>query len=435
MKTSIDFFYERFLTYLLLFGMLFCSEGLYASSVGQLKAQSDSTGFVLYKGKVMDHKSGNPLAFASIMLKGSNISTITNSEGAFSIKIPLNLLNGNLMVTFLGYRNKISPISSLDPESSIFKLDELTVMLPEISVVFSDATSLILAVLEKKKDNYQNNSASMTAFYRETIKKRKTYVSLLEAVVNVNRSPYTSTREDVASLYKARKSTDYQKLDTLIFKLMGGPYNTLHADVMKYTDDIFDKSMMNSYEFSFDQATRIDDRLIYVVDFKPLSYISEPMYYGKLYIDSESLTMISAVSSLTLDNRDAVSAIFIKKRPLNAKVYPTKFNVRADYLQKDGRWYLGYSRVELDIHIDWKRKLFNTNYGSVMEMAVTDWAFPEEGEKLSIPKEHLRPSTVISDEAEGFADPAFWGDYNVIEPEKSIESAIKKIQKQLKKQH
>jgi len=415
--------------------MFFCSEGLYASSPGQLVIQSDSANFVLYQGKVMNHKNGNPLAFASIMLKGSNISTITNSEGTFSIKIPLNLLDGNLMVTFMGYRNKISPISSLDPESSIFKLDELTVMLPEISVVFNDATSLILAVLKKKKDNYQNNSASMTAFYRETIKKRKTYVSLLEAVVNVNRSPYTSTREDIASLYKARKSTDYQKLDTLIFKLMGGPYNTLHADVMKYTDDIFDVSMMNSYEFSFDMATRIDDRIIYVVNFKPLSSISEPMCYGKLYIDSESLTMISAVYSLTLNNRDAVSEIFIKKRPLNAKVYPTKFNVRADYLQKDGRWYLGYSRVELDIHIDWKRKLFNTNYGSVMEMAVTDWVFPEEGEKLSIPKERLRPSTVISDEAAGFADPDFWGDYNVIEPEKSIESAIIKIQRQLKKPH
>ena len=415
--------------------MIFCFEGLYASSSEQLVIQSDSANFVLYQGKVMNHKNGNPLAFASIMLKGSNISTITNSEGTFSIKIPLNLLDGNLMVTFMGYRNKISSISSLDPESSIFKLDELTVMLPEISVVFSDATSLILAVLKKKKDNYQNNSASMTAFYRETIKKRKTYVSLLEAVVNVNRSPYTSTREDIASLYKARKSTDYQKLDTLIFKLMGGPYNTLHADVMKYTDDIFDVSMMNSYEFSFDMATRIDDRIIYVVNFKPLSSISEPMCYGKLYIDSESLTMISAVYSLTLNNRDAVSEIFIKKRPLNAKVYPTKFNVRADYLQKDGRWYLGYSRVELDIHIDWKRKLFNTNYGSVMEMAVTDWVFPEEGEKLSIPKERLRPSTVISDEAAGFADPDFWGDYNVIEPEKSIESAIIKIQRQLKKPH
>ena len=35
--------------------------------------------------------------------------------------------------------------------------------------------------------------------------------------------------------------------------------------------------------------------------------------------------------------------------------------------------------------------------------------------------------------ASGFSDPNFWGAYNIIEPEKSIESAIKKISKQLNK--
>jgi hypothetical protein len=35
--------------------------------------------------------------------------------------------------------------------------------------------------------------------------------------------------------------------------------------------------------------------------------------------------------------------------------------------------------------------------------------------------------------ASGFSDPDFWGEFNVIEPEKSIETAIKKIQKQLEK--
>ena len=39
----------------------------------------------------------------------------------------------------------------------------------------------------------------------------------------------------------------------------------------------------------------------------------------------------------------------------------------------------------------------------------------------------------MSDKAFGFSDPNFWGAYNVIEPEKSIESAIKKIKRQLKK--
>jgi hypothetical protein len=33
----------------------------------------------------------------------------------------------------------------------------------------------------------------------------------------------------------------------------------------------------------------------------------------------------------------------------------------------------------------------------------------------------------------GFADPNFWGEFNLIEPEKPIETAIRKIQKQLEK--
>jgi hypothetical protein len=39
----------------------------------------------------------------------------------------------------------------------------------------------------------------------------------------------------------------------------------------------------------------------------------------------------------------------------------------------------------------------------------------------------------LEDEAIGFSDPDFWGEYNIIEPEKSIESAIKKIQRQLRR--
>jgi len=37
------------------------------------------------------------------------------------------------------------------------------------------------------------------------------------------------------------------------------------------------------------------------------------------------------------------------------------------------------------------------------------------------------------DDVSGFSDPDFWGDNNIIEPEKSIENAIEKIQRQLEK--
>ncbi|MEZ4841092.1 MAG: hypothetical protein R2821_06150 [Flavobacteriaceae bacterium] len=65
-------------------------------------------------------------------------------------------------------------------------------------------------------------------------------------------------------------------------------------------------------------------------------------------------------------------------------------------------------------------------------MAVTDWKVNASGETLKN-REKLRPSIIISDEASGFSDPDFWGAYNVIEPEKSIEAAINKIRRQLKR--
>jgi hypothetical protein len=38
---------------------------------------------------------------------------------------------------------------------------------------------------------------------------------------------------------------------------------------------------------------------------------------------------------------------------------------------------------------------------------------------------------ILNDKLSGFQDPEFWGDYNVIEPDKPIENAIKKIKRQL----
>ena len=49
-------------------------------------------------------------------------------------------------------------------------------------------------------------------------------------------------------------------------------------------------------------------------------------------------------------------------------------------------------------------------------------------------KKRLRPSVIITDAISGFSDPNFWGEYNLIEPDKSIESAIEKIKKSIERQ-
>ena len=66
------------------------------------------------------------------------------------------------------------------------------------------------------------------------------------------------------------------------------------------------------------------------------------------------------------------------------------------------------------------------------KMAVTDWENNAAGSKASIEKK-LKPTVVMSDAVSGFSDPDFWGPYNVIEPEESIESGINKIQRKLER--
>lgn len=411
--------------------------GLGWLSTNQLHAQENSsereTQFTEFKGTVLDAQTKKPLVFATISLEGTNASTISNSQGDYLLKVPNTLLNKAVVVSFLGYE---SIRVLLDPDKAgdfDLALQETAIALNEVDVVVpKDAKTLVQETLAKKGENYFNSPTKMTAFYRETIKKRRKNVSLSEAVVNVYKSAYNSEKEDDISLYKARKSTDYSKLDTLALKLQGGPFNTLYVDVMKYPEYLFSEDYIDSYRFSYGSSTRIDDQLVYLVNFEPLESSSETLFKGTLYIDITHKILTSALFSMDLKDPKAAARLFVKRKPKNANVWPTEVSYRVDYREKEGKWYYGYSNLLLSFKIDWDDKLFNSVYSLQCEMAITDWKNSQRSE-LPKRKDLIKKSIILTDEAIGFSDPDFWGDYNIIEPEKSIENAIRKIRRQLSK--
>lgn len=417
--------------------LLFCITGLLCTSVYAFDAYhesyQDTLSYKEYKGIVVDSETADPLVFASITLQGTNISTVTNGDGEFSIKIPKSFAGDQIIISFLGYNEKRVPVSILKDEDTVIKLNMLVTQLPEVMVATAnDATVLIKQMLDKINQNYINDPLLMTAFYRETIKKRRRNVSLAEAVVNIFKTPYNSAREDVISLYKVRKKTDYKRLDTLTLKLQGGPYNPLRLDLMKYPEYVFSDLFMKYYNFKMSNSTRINDRLVYVVEFKQKENVVTPLYYGKLYIDANTTALISALYNLNVENRKLASDLLVRKKPNNAKVYPTRAMYKVDYKMKNEKWYYSYSNVQMEFKVDWKRKLFNSVFTLNSEMAVTNWE--KDGENRPKGKERLKMSAFIPDEAEGFLDDGFWGAYNVIEPEKSIESAIRKIERTIEKE-
>ena len=229
-----------------------------------------------------------------------------------------------------------------------------------------------------------------------------------------------------------RKDTDYTKLDTIAMKLAGGPYNTLFQDIIKYPDYFIPLFYFSNYKFWFHRTSEINNIPVFVVRFKQKDDIDDPLFFGEMYIDGNNKILLSANYSLNVNDREKSSRLFVQKKPRNANVWPLNANFRVDYSERGGKWYYSYSNLTLDFKVNWDKKIFNTIYSLSSEMVVTDWTENENFDSLK-KKEFLKPSVILTDSKMGFSDIDFWGTDNIIEPENSIQNAIKKIQRKLKR--
>jgi hypothetical protein len=166
---------------------------------------------------------------------------------------------------------------------------------------------------------------------------------------------------------------------------------------------------------------------VLVLAFKQKPNIENLLYFGKMYIDAKSLAIINVTFQLNVEDKVKAGLIFTRKKPAGVDLYPTEVRYQINYRKQDGKWIFAYSRGDLSFTLNWDRRIFNTVYNTTFEMAVTDWKNQDIQDKQTTQK--LNSNVIMTDKVRSLADPDFWGEYNIIEPEKSIESAIRKIQR------
>jgi len=85
-------------------------------------------------GDVSDKTTNEPLAYATIGVKGHTEQTISNAEGKFRLSVPVAYENDTLFVTYVGYNHFEKPISKLASVEHI-TLAESPTMLEEVRIV------------------------------------------------------------------------------------------------------------------------------------------------------------------------------------------------------------------------------------------------------------------------------------------------------------
>ena len=341
MKTKIRFYFAIILSAFLFFSF---SNAMAAEGNNVKKEKTkvqqviDTLKYDVYKGKVQDSKTNEPLMFATIAVKGVNVATVSNSDGEFLLKIAKDLPVSKIEITYIGYKNLEVSISSLKDKKNILKLESVTIPLDQINIYPLDPLFLVKSILAKIGQNYPKDPNMMKGFYRETIKKNRTYVAISEAIVNIHKAGYRQLKDDQVQIYKGRKSQDVKKMDTLLFKLQGGPNTSLLLDVVKNPYNLLSDDFIENYNFSIKSITKINDKIHYVIEFKQKENIDIPLYYGLLYIESTNLALSSAKFSLNLSNEEEASRMFIKRKPAGVKVTPTSADYLVNYTEK--RWQM-----------------------------------------------------------------------------------------------
>jgi len=387
----------------------------------------DTLQYAVYKGIIEDKDTKEPLIFATITVDNANIGTISNSDGEFLLKIDKKLSVKTITVSYIGYKNLEVEIRSLKSKKNALKMERESVSLGAINIYPMDPLFLVQSILRKVDENYPVEPNMMKGFYRETIKKNRNYVAISEAVVNIHKRGYKQANNDQIQIYKGRKSENVKKMDTLLFKLQGGPNTSLLMDVIKNPYILLSDDLVGNYDFAIKTITKINDQVHYIIEFKQKPGVELPLYYGLLYVESQSLALTSARFSMNLNDKVEATKIYIRKKPVGVKITLNSANYLVNYREQNGKWYFNYARGEVEFKCNWKRKLFNTNYTAMTEIAITD----RDSENVTRFKgsEKFKPNQVLVEKIGQFSDNNFWGAHNTIEPDQSIEAAIRKLKR------
>ncbi|MGN0281644.1 MAG: hypothetical protein ACI4B3_05000 [Prevotella sp.] len=208
-------------------------------------------------------------------------------------------------------------------------------------------------------------------------------------------------------------------------KVQGGPWLSVYLDIVKNAEAVFDGETMSYYFFKHKHLEMLNDRLHYVVCFRPIVCLDYPLYSGLLYIDINTMCLSRAELSLDVSDKEKANKVLLQKKPLGLRFSTREASMVVAYRRHGEMACLDYIRSTIRFKCDWKRRLFSSAYTAVAEMVIVD---SDVNTQTSIPwSESYSNKRLFSDDAEQNWDYDFWKDYNIIEPTESLEKAVTKL--------
>lgn len=400
-----------------------------------LPIKAQNAGEVIISGIVKDKDSRKKLENVNIAVIGSNVGTVTNADGAFTLKVSQSEIKQGLLASYIGYMNtrvSVDEIMKVQGNQLVITMRPSTEWLNEVNVFGGKPRDLVEKAIAKIGQNYSDKDNLYAAFYRETVQKGRRYIGVAEAVMDVYKTDYKDRRtvRDRSKLIRGRRLMSQRSKDTLSVKVAGGPLVPIYLDIVKNGEDLLNITNLQCYDFIMDKPVLIDNRMQYVVAFVPRMNLEYALYMGKLYIDQETLSFTRAEFEMDVSDKAKAVRTILQKKPAGLRFKPLAVTYLVTYRQQGNKTYLNYIRNDVRFKCDWKKRLFSSTYTTSSEMVMVD-----REEEIVDPikaKNSFKYREVFYDVVDEYWDADYWEDYNIIEPTESLESAVNKLRKRNK---
>ena len=271
-------------------------------------------------GKVVDSKTGAPLAFASIVQKNKSVGLISNDDGSFKIPSYFATANAIIVVSFIGYYSEEILVTDLNRNDlNIIKLVEKTEFLEEIVVKNRPknltAEGIVKLAIKNIKNNYPFEDFSYVGYYRDYQRnKDSAYVNLNEAILHVYDAgfgfeDFTATNTRIYQYAKnlnfpidtvASRPYDYTKKTKIIDNARLGVWSQnvneftmlrVHDAIRNYNINTYDfvnnleKDFIKNHKFELVRETSLNDVSLYEI--KTYKFLDNVFAEGTIFISKD----------------------------------------------------------------------------------------------------------------------------------------------------
>ncbi|WP_109831494.1 carboxypeptidase-like regulatory domain-containing protein [Reichenbachiella versicolor] len=299
------------------------------------------------RGKVFNQLTKDPLPYAPIRY-GKGKTTVSNSDGDFSLILPCGQDSVLISVHALGYQSKNFSLS-VTQHANVAVVPE-AITLREVIIRKITPRLAIEKSIENISKAFTDYRTINRAFFREMIFENEELTALAEAEFDITKPAYGAMERERVKLIRGRKWMSPEYRDTIVYKTRGSLSSCLKLDVVQHLGRFYDKDSQSSYDFRYVDFVVFGDAMVHQVDFYPIEGSGE-YYKGSLFLDQRDYSLRAMKLEVAAAYRQLANDDFVEKKPKNLEIKNKAATYAVDYVRKEGRLHLNSVQVNVSFEV------------------------------------------------------------------------------------